>query len=334
MWGFVPLGCVLRANFYHTVVVKASFPIVIIALLSCYPLSKALRGEPSDAATRAFKRLSLLLLELTLPSIATSLIQVFNCQEFDNGSFLREQLTLECGNSEGRALWVAFASIALVVYILGGNATVRFRFGWTTANCVLFRCTSCISVPVLIFATMHHHRDAILKLGSEMQQQNEQRGMGLNINQLSKSRHARQSFVLLANDLNWLRPKFEKFRPNQWHAGVRQLVLRLLQTSIMALVRAMRSLAAWQEWGRHLDIRSIVSVTLLILARYQTNLRKPPSGAVSRFSRSRCRLRFALFAARRTMTWHCFHNGLCLRGFLSCSCASPACLSERWPPWP
>ena len=126
--GFVPLGCTLRdTNYYHTVVFKASSPVVIIVLLSCYPLSKRFRGEPSDEATRTVKRLSLLLLELTLPTIATSLIQVLNCQEFDNGSFLREQLTLACDDSARRASWVAFASIALVVYVLGGNVIGCFH---------------------------------------------------------------------------------------------------------------------------------------------------------------------------------------------------------------
>ena len=104
-------------------------------------------------------------------------------------------------------------------------------------SCSFSPCTSSLPVPTYIFATMHHHRDAIVKLGLEMQQQNQRHGTGLNINQFAKSRHARQSFVLLAADMSWLRPKFEKFRPNQWHAGVRQLVLRLLQTSFMALVR-------------------------------------------------------------------------------------------------
>ena len=78
--GFVPLGCVVKdvaVDFYHTVLFKASFPLFAIVVLSCYPLSAALRGHSSDTATKTVKRLAMLLLELALPSIATSLVQVF-----------------------------------------------------------------------------------------------------------------------------------------------------------------------------------------------------------------------------------------------------------------
>ena len=117
----LPLGCVASGmTYYHKVAVKVSSPVVIIVLLWCYPLSKALRGQSSEEASRTVKRVMLLLLELALPSITTSLIQVFLCTRFDNGSFLREELTLACDDSSGRALWVAFAAIGLVAYPICG----------------------------------------------------------------------------------------------------------------------------------------------------------------------------------------------------------------------
>ena len=100
---------------------KVSAPVVIIGLLWCYPLVKALRGETVEEASRTVKRVILLLLELTLPSITTSLIQVFICTRFDNGSFLREELTLACDDSDERVSWVAIALIGLVAYPLGGE---------------------------------------------------------------------------------------------------------------------------------------------------------------------------------------------------------------------
>ena len=76
--GFVPLGCLIRnTNFFHQVVFKTIFPPVAVGLLWCYPLSNALRGKPNDAAIITVKRLTLLLLEVTLPGIATSLVQVY-----------------------------------------------------------------------------------------------------------------------------------------------------------------------------------------------------------------------------------------------------------------
>ena len=111
---------VREVSFYHKVVFKASAPVGMISLLWCYPLSYALRGQPSNAAVHKVKGLTMLLLELMLPSIATSLVQVFICTHFDNGAFLSEQLTLSCDDSKQRTAWIAFASIVLVVYVLGG----------------------------------------------------------------------------------------------------------------------------------------------------------------------------------------------------------------------
>jgi hypothetical protein len=80
--GFVPLGCVFRSNFgddfgnfYHRALLKVIAPPCVIAILWCYPLSMALRGIPSNAKNSA-KRLTLLFLEITLPNIATTLVQI------------------------------------------------------------------------------------------------------------------------------------------------------------------------------------------------------------------------------------------------------------------
>ena len=142
----VPLGCVLRhTSFYHTVLFKAVAPFVAVALLWCYPLGmRLLLGRSTKSTMITVKRLSLLLIEIVLPSIATSLVQVclrdcacvcvfghcsygasrrqvFVCDSFDGkASFLRAQLTIHCDGSDGRARWVSFAAVALAVYVLGG----------------------------------------------------------------------------------------------------------------------------------------------------------------------------------------------------------------------
>ena len=58
------------------------------------------------------------------------------------------------------------------------------------------------------------------------------------------NRRARASFVSLAKDMQWLRPKFEKFKPSNPFAGVWLLVIRLLQTSFCALVPSQITQAA------------------------------------------------------------------------------------------
>ena len=120
--GFVPLGCVTSGmTFYDQVVVKAMTPVAAVGLLSCPTLHSKLRGQPNDDAWRTVKRLAMLLLELSLPGITTSLIQVFLCSSFDNGTFLRAESTLVCDGSSQRKLAVTLACIGIVVYTIGGE---------------------------------------------------------------------------------------------------------------------------------------------------------------------------------------------------------------------
>jgi len=84
---------------------------------------------------------------------------------------------------------------------------------------------------------MFQHRHAIEKLGTELQEHNQRRGTGLNMEQLAKSKQARSSFASLTLEMQWLLPKVEMFRAANWWFGVLLLVLRLLQTTFMALVR-------------------------------------------------------------------------------------------------
>ena len=89
-----------------------------------------------------------------------------------------------------------------------------------------------------MFTTMYHQRHAIQKLGLELQRHNQKRGTGLNMQHLARSQQARSSFASLAVEMQWLLPKFEAFDPAQWYAGIALLVIRLVQTSLMALVRS------------------------------------------------------------------------------------------------
>ena len=77
VFGFVPLGCIVHhASFYHRVLLNATAPLLALALLRCYPLIQHFRGKKKAPATRAAKRLALLLLEVALPRIVTCLVQV------------------------------------------------------------------------------------------------------------------------------------------------------------------------------------------------------------------------------------------------------------------
>ena len=92
--------------------------------------------------------------------------------------------------------------------------------------------------------TMYPHRHAIRKMGTDPQDHNKSRGTTLTSQQLAKSKRARSSFTSLTVEMAWLLPKFEKFKPEFWHYGVVSLVLRLVQTSLMALLPSQNVQAA------------------------------------------------------------------------------------------
>ena len=123
--GFVPLGCVASdMTYYHKTVFTVSAPVVIIIMLWCHPLYISMRGRPNAAETTKAKGRAMLLLELVLPTISTSLVKVFVCQKFDDGVFLAQELTIHCDDSTQRVLWIAFAATSLAVYMIGGASTI------------------------------------------------------------------------------------------------------------------------------------------------------------------------------------------------------------------
>jgi len=96
---------------------------------------------------------------------------------------------------------------------------------------------------MLIFGCLYQHRHAIQTLGADLAQHNQRLGTGMSLNQFVKSKKARNSFIATTAELRWLQPKFEKFRAGVPFTGVLLLLLRLLQTSFMALVRTQLSQA-------------------------------------------------------------------------------------------
>ena len=119
--------------------------------------------------------------------------------------------------------------------------------------------------------TMYPHRHTIRKMGTDLQEHNKSRGTTLTSQQFAKSKHARSSFASLTVEMAWLLPKFEKFRPELWFAGVAMLVLRLIQTSLMALVRTQRVQAA---------VVSLVTMIALCLLRELAPMRRPSDNRV------------------------------------------------------
>jgi len=120
--GFVPVGCVFSGlTVYHLLLFKTVSPLLVVGLMWTYPLSRYLRRKSYAEAWLSAARSSLLLIELLLPMISTTVAQVFLCTTFDNGSFVQVELTLSCDDSVQRRGWVMVALAALIVYPLGAR---------------------------------------------------------------------------------------------------------------------------------------------------------------------------------------------------------------------
>ena len=123
---FVPLGCMApEAGFYTKLLLKTLMPLGIFALLWVYPaLTRATRGD-SASATRFSAQWTLVGLKLLVSGVSTTIVQTFLCEQFDDGAFLSEDLTLECDGSKGRRGYLGFAAFMVLVYPLGKRRRSR-----------------------------------------------------------------------------------------------------------------------------------------------------------------------------------------------------------------
>ena len=106
---------------------KTTMPFVAVALLWLFPLCLFLAGKEHTEVKYRAARLSLLGLELVCPSTTSTIIRTFDCTRFDNGDFLRANLSLPCDNSPTRKWWKYFAWLMLAAYPLGGACSLRDR---------------------------------------------------------------------------------------------------------------------------------------------------------------------------------------------------------------
>ena len=211
MLGFVPVGCVFpNTDFYLKVQVKTIGPVAAIALLWLYPGFCLTARLPHRQATQFASEYSLYLLELLLPSISTTLSQVLVCSKFEDGWFLRAQLTLRCDNSLRRQRWLAYTAVGIFVYP--------------------------VCVPVLLFCVMKHYSPKIKQLMKTVVQQDDPTRTTSSVAAVVAKTRSRASFTGLSGELMHLVTKFEQLKPDCWWTHIFLLVLRLTQTSLMALV--------------------------------------------------------------------------------------------------
>lgn len=120
IFSFVSLRCMVpRTTFYTVLVMKTIGPFCVIALLFCFPLACYSARRPYRGAWHTSARLSLLCLEIVLPSVTTTVMETLVCDEFDDGFFLRSQLSIACDGSPNRTTWVLYACLMMLVYPVG-----------------------------------------------------------------------------------------------------------------------------------------------------------------------------------------------------------------------
>jgi hypothetical protein len=136
------------------------------------------------------------------------------CSEFDDGWFLRAELTIPCNGSARRQKWVAIASLLLAVYPIG--------------------------VPLLLFGTMYRCRGEINRLQQALKQNESEQTEVISAKRLAARtsiKERRPSIVAAVNhSLVRVVKKLERFNPGQWPITAFLILLRVMQTSVFVLI--------------------------------------------------------------------------------------------------
>ena len=109
----MPVGCLFpAASFYTILLFKTISPVVVVALFWSYAAFKhtTTRNDAADA-TRFAAQYSLLVLELVVSSVSTTIVRTYSCSEFDGAWYLTSELTLACDDSPKRQLYQKYAEI-------------------------------------------------------------------------------------------------------------------------------------------------------------------------------------------------------------------------------
>ena len=215
---FVPMSCIVSAgmDFYWSMCLTAIVPPCVVLVLWLWPLSCIARRVPHEIATRTAAGLTLLGLEVIAPAVATTVLQTFVCDKYDNGWFLRAELTLPCDDGQRRQKWLVFSGLCVAIYPVG--------------------------VPLLLFSLLYGHRNTIDHVQQALRQNDEDTSNTAYVtarelaNQFSAKGRRSSIVVSVREKLVWIVDKFEEFQPDRWYMRVFLLVLRLLQTSVLVLI--------------------------------------------------------------------------------------------------
>ena len=236
------MSCIVAGgmSFYWRMVITTIIPPALIVVIFLWPLGCIMRRQPYLPAARSAGYLTLVGLEIITPTVLTTVLQTFVCEEIDGGWFLRAQLTLECDETGHRHAWQAYAAVCAVVY-LAGAPYISLHVPMF-ALCVISRGSRCSysasGVPVLFICLMHVHRNEIDRLQMALQEQDQDSTdpAFMTAGQLSKSGRRPSITTTVDEHLSWVVSHIENYRPGHWFTGAFLLLLRLSQTSVLVLI--------------------------------------------------------------------------------------------------
>ena len=173
--------------------------------------------------------------------------------EFDDGWYLRAQLTIPCDDSPRRKLFLGYAWAFVVVYPIGGsNCTIIFSPG-SQMTCV-FPCDA--ACPCVFGVIMFRHRSETKQIIEGFKKHDSQhKGFTTTMELAHIANHSatdtaaesppavrvkkhRPSLITKAADFAWLASKFDKFQGHCWWTSTFLISMRLLQTSAMLLLES------------------------------------------------------------------------------------------------
>jgi len=210
-------------------------PLVPVALLWSRPvmqfITRASLARRHESAHFAAKY-SLVLMELVLPSVSTTIIEASLCSSFDHGErYLREELTTSCTSASRRA-WEIYTSLCFLLYPIG--------------------------IPALLFTLLYLNRNEIRPVLEVMRDHDARGEDHAGEEQLARqgsatisemmlelsAKRRRPSVVARSTRSAWLMTKLDCYKPSAWWIHPVLLVLRLSQSSFLACFETQTTLAA------------------------------------------------------------------------------------------
>jgi hypothetical protein len=120
--------CIVQTNYYSSLVVSTISPFIFFVVIACVIQFLALRAKrlneknPSYSRSQANKdtiTAAFIISYFVLVNVSTTILRVFQCETFDDGSsYLVADYSIDC-NAADRSFYVAYGSVMLLIYPIG-----------------------------------------------------------------------------------------------------------------------------------------------------------------------------------------------------------------------